>query len=210
MSLLLEMALGLSPSMLIPVESGRRFRESDDPRETKKVFASSFSLLLPSLFSSHHLALGMSLFISALGTIIGVPLQADTAREESTPALTIAVVGASGNQGSGVVDALLNSTDFNVRGITTHISDNSKVKELLSDQSSYVKEGRFEFVEADLNDRDSLEKALKGCYGVFAAFGKGIKAEGENGEDNEVTQGKNLVDAAKASRTNFAISLPEQ
>ncbi len=60
----------------------------------------------------------------------------------------------------------------------------------------------MELVEADLDDRSSLAKALDGTYGVFAAmtpFEKGVEAEAR--------QGKNLVEAAKlASVGHFVYS----
>ncbi|BGP33253.1 hypothetical protein JCM10296v2_005047 [Rhodotorula toruloides] len=74
----------------------------------------------------------------------------------------IAVVGATGHQGSGVVAALLSSTSFS---------------------------GRLEVVKADSSDKGSLERALEGAYGLFAA--RAIA-------QNEVEQGKTLIDVAKA------------
>jgi len=49
-----------------------------------------------------------------------------------------------------------------------------------------------EVVEADLEDRKSLDRALDGVYGVF-----GVMTPFEDGPEAETRQGKNLVDAAK-------------
>ncbi|BGO92598.1 hypothetical protein NBRC10512_004304 [Rhodotorula toruloides] len=103
-------------------------------------------------------------------------------------ARTSAVVGATGHQESGVVAALLSSTFFSVRALSTNPSG-SKATSLLPVHNRYVNEGRLEIVQADLNDKESLEKALKGAYGVFAAMAVA---------ENEVEQGKTLVDVAKA------------
>lgn len=110
----------------------------------------------------------------------------------------IVIVGATGNQGSGVVEALLSeSTQFKIRAITTN-AQSARAKILLDRYSEATKQGRFELVEANLNDKASLEKALDGSYGLFASFGPGATPKsGEEGE--EVKQGKNLVDAAKVS-----------
>ncbi|GAA5995836.1 uncharacterized protein JCM10292_004778 [Rhodotorula paludigena] len=51
----------------------------------------------------------------------------------------------------------------------------------------------------DLNDPKSLAKALESVNGLFAAFAD---------SPNQVEQGKNLVDAAKRSRTSSYSSLP--
>lgn len=108
---------------------------------------------------------------------------------------TIAVVGATGHQGSGAVAALLSSPAFAVRALTTNPAG-PKAEALVSQHDTYVTEGRLEVVQADLNDRESLEKALKGCYGVFAAM---------TVAPNEVEQGKTLVDVAKVRLSSAAL-----
>lgn len=116
---------------------------------------------------------------------------------------TIAVIGSTGHQGGGVVERLLSTTDYSVRAISSNPSSD-KATSLLDKYSNHVKAGRFEVVEGNLNDPSSLEKALQGAYGLFAAFAPSI-SEGSIEENPEVVQGKNLVDAAKVSR--FALSL---
>ncbi|GAA5889657.1 hypothetical protein JCM6882_007095 [Rhodosporidiobolus microsporus] len=101
----------------------------------------------------------------------------------------IAVIGSTGQQGSGVVSALLSSTLFSVRALTTNpLSD--KAQALLTKHADAVENGRFEVVEGNLQDGDSLVKAFEGCYGLFAAW---------MSYGDEVAEGKALVDAAKAT-----------
>jgi uncharacterized protein YbjT (DUF2867 family) len=72
----------------------------------------------------------------------------------------IAVVGATGAQGGGLVRAILNDSSgrFSVRAITRNV-DSEKAKDL-------SKLGA-EVSKADLNDIDSLKKAFEGAYGAY-------------------------------------------
>src|SRR5258705_7453125 len=65
----------------------------------------------------------------------------------------IAVIGATGQQGGGVVRALQASGQFKVRALTR---DPDKHRELAE-----------EVVEADLNRPETLADAFKGAHGVF-------------------------------------------
>jgi uncharacterized protein YbjT (DUF2867 family) len=91
---------------------------------------------------------------------------------------TIAVIGATGSQGKGVVNALVNEGDFNIRAVTRN-------PEKYSGKA-------HEVVFGDLNNLQSLKDAFKNAYGVFAVtnFWEGA---------DEIAQGKNAVDAAKAA-----------
>jgi uncharacterized protein YbjT (DUF2867 family) len=91
---------------------------------------------------------------------------------------TIAVFGATGAQGNGVVEALVNEGSFNVRAITRN-------------PEKYTGKAN-ETARGDLNDIGSLADALKDAYGVFVVtnFWEGA---------DEVTQAKNAVQAAKAA-----------
>ena len=73
---------------------------------------------------------------------------------------TIAVVGATGAQGGGLVRAILNDPahEFNVRAITRDVSSD-KAKEL-------AKLGA-EVVAANVDDVESLKKAFHGAYGAY-------------------------------------------
>nr|MCU0223976.1 NmrA family NAD(P)-binding protein [Acidobacteriota bacterium] len=72
----------------------------------------------------------------------------------------IAVIGATGAQGSGLVRAILAdpSGEFAARAITRD-ANSDKAKEL-------AKLGA-EVVAADVNDVESLKKAFAGAYGAF-------------------------------------------
>ncbi|GAA5987225.1 hypothetical protein JCM10908_001866 [Rhodotorula pacifica] len=124
----------------------------------------------------------------------------------------ITVVGATGNQGGGVVAALLRpapssssasnptpgSSSYHVRAVSSDPSG-SKALALLAKHATAVKEGQLSLVQADFADVESLEHAFKGSYGVFFAGpfmpGNGAKAE----ESPEAKLGRNVVDAAKAA-----------
>jgi uncharacterized protein YbjT (DUF2867 family) len=90
---------------------------------------------------------------------------------------TIVVIGATGSQGKGVVNALINEGSFNVRAITRN-------------PEKYSGEAH-EAVYADLKDLQSLKDAFKNAYGVFVVtnFWEGA---------DEIAQGKNAIEAAKA------------
>jgi uncharacterized protein YbjT (DUF2867 family) len=72
----------------------------------------------------------------------------------------IAVVGATGAQGGGLVRAILNDKDggFTVRAITRDVNS-EKAKELA--------ELGAEVVAADLDDAESVQQSFKDAYGVF-------------------------------------------
>jgi uncharacterized protein YbjT (DUF2867 family) len=103
---------------------------------------------------------------------------------------TIAVIGATGSQGKGVVNALVHESSFNVRAITRN-------PEKYSGKA-------HEAVYADLNDLQSLKEAFKDVYGVFVVtnFWEGA---------DEIAQGKNAVEAAKATGVQHFIwsTLPD-
>ncbi|OJJ56396.1 hypothetical protein ASPSYDRAFT_47696 [Aspergillus sydowii CBS 593.65] len=110
----------------------------------------------------------------------------------------IAVLGATGNQGSGVVRALLEKTSpaFTVRALTRDVSSAgaSNLRE------KYGETGRLTFAAADVYDKDSLVKAFEGAYGVFAVTNNrlpGRKIEREADMAHELDAGRNIVDAAK-------------
>ena len=71
----------------------------------------------------------------------------------------IAVIGATGSQGGGLANAILNdaSGGFALRAITRK-TDGDKAKALAAKGAEVVK--------ADLDDVESLKKAFAGAYGV--------------------------------------------
>ena len=106
----------------------------------------------------------------------------------------ITVVGATGAQGSGLVRAIMNdpSGGFAARAITRDINSD-KAKEL-------IKMGA-EVVAADIDDEQSLKKALQGAYGAFfvtfywAHFSP----------DKEMAEARNMASAAKVAGVKHAI-----
>ena len=96
----------------------------------------------------------------------------------------IAVVGATGLQGKGVVNALINEGTFKVRAITRN-------------PGKY--EGNAnEVVQGDLTDLESLTNAFKGAHGVFVVtnFWEGA---------DELAQGRIAVEAAKNANVKHFI-----
>jgi uncharacterized protein YbjT (DUF2867 family) len=98
----------------------------------------------------------------------------------------IAVIGATGQQGGGVVRALQASSQFKVRALTR---SPDKHRELAD-----------EIVEADLNRPETLKAAFEGAYGVF------LVTNWEGGTD-ELKQATAAVRVAKdASVKHFVWS----
>ena len=106
----------------------------------------------------------------------------------------IAVVGASGAQGGGLVRAILNdpSSGFAARALTRKVSSD-KAKEL-------AKLGA-EVVEADLDDVETLKRAYAGAYGAFCVtnFWEHYSPE------QELAQAKNMAQAAKHAKLQHVI-----
>lgn len=106
----------------------------------------------------------------------------------------IAVLGATGAQGGGLVRAILNdpSGEFNVRAITRD-ADSDKARQLANMGA--------EVVVADADDRESLERAFDGAYGAFCVtfFWEHFSPE------KEFAQARNMAEAAKASGVEHII-----
>jgi uncharacterized protein YbjT (DUF2867 family) len=94
----------------------------------------------------------------------------------------ILVVGATGMQGGSVARHLLADGKFDVRCLTRNPG---------SEKAAVLEKAGAEVVNGDLDDVESLDRALQGCYGVF-----GVTNFWEH-FDKEFQQGKNLVDAVK-------------
>ncbi len=73
----------------------------------------------------------------------------------------IAVLGATGAQGGGLVRAILNdkSSEFTVRALTRDVN---------SDKAKAIANMGAEVVAVDVDNNDSLKKAFEGAYGVYA------------------------------------------
>ena len=106
----------------------------------------------------------------------------------------IAVVGATGAQGGGLVRAILadRNSEFAVRALTRN-TDSDKARALAA--------AGAEVVSADLDDQASLERAFAGAYGVFALtnFWEHFSPE------KELAQAGNQARAAKAAGVHHVI-----
>ncbi len=103
---------------------------------------------------------------------------------------SVLVTGATGAQGGSVAKALLNSGQYNVRGLTRNAS---------SEKSKALAKAGAEMVEGTMDDIESLTKAMEGCYGVF-----GVTNFWEHFE-KEFYQGKNLVDTVHRSNIDHFV-----
>ena len=97
----------------------------------------------------------------------------------------IAVIGATGQQGGGVVRALQAGGQFKVRALTRNPGKHRDLAE--------------EVVAADLNRLETLEAAFKGAYGVFL-----VTNAGEKGTD-ELKQATAAVRAARDAGLNHFV-----
>jgi uncharacterized protein YbjT (DUF2867 family) len=106
----------------------------------------------------------------------------------------IAVLGATGAQGGGLVRAILSDklSDFAVRAITRNIN---------SDKAIALSKLGAEVVAADLDNEESLKKAFIGAYGVFAVtnFWEHFSAE------KEIAQAASIAKAAKEVKVKHVI-----
>ncbi len=105
---------------------------------------------------------------------------------------TIAVIGATGAQGGGVVRALKDRGEFKVRALTRNPDGARELAE--------------EVVAADLTRPETLGPALDGAYGVFANINSFAAPD-----TDEVAQGTAAVEAAKAAGVEHYIwsTLPD-
>ena len=106
----------------------------------------------------------------------------------------IAVTGATGTQGGGLVRAILAdpNSGFAVRAITR---DPNK------DSAKALAAAGAEVVKGDLDDVESLKKAFAGAHGVYGVTNFWEHFSGEK----EKAQAKNIADAAKAAGVKHVI-----
>ena len=106
----------------------------------------------------------------------------------------IAVVGATGAQGSGLVRAILNDADggFSVRALTRDVN---------SDKAKELARAGAEVVAANVDDPESLKSAFAGTYGVFCVtfFWEHFSPE------QEQAQAKAMAQAAKHAGVKHVI-----
>jgi hypothetical protein len=111
----------------------------------------------------------------------------------------IAVVGATGTQGSSVARTFLNLSDWSVRCLT---------RDPTSKRATELSKLGAEVVKADLEDRESLHQAFNGVHAIFLntdfwlpyrkalAEGSDSFTSAKKGYDVEVSHGKNAADVA--------------
>jgi len=104
----------------------------------------------------------------------------------------ITVFGATGQQGSSVVRALVKDGHYSVRGVTRDAS---------KPEAKKIADLGVEIVAGDVTKKEDINRVLKGAYGAFlitnfwdpSTMGK------------EVEIGKNLVDASKENSLKFVV-----
>jgi uncharacterized protein YbjT (DUF2867 family) len=107
-----------------------------------------------------------------------------------TEAKTVLVVGATGKQGGAVVRALT-KTGYKVRALTRNPSSKTAIG---------LHNSGVEIAVGDTTHEDSLADALRGVDIVFAMI-----APFHSDHENEVSQGVNVVEAAKAAGINHLV-----
>jgi uncharacterized protein YbjT (DUF2867 family) len=103
----------------------------------------------------------------------------------------IAVIGATGQQGSATVDALLDR-GIGVRALSRNV-DSAAARAL-------AKRG-IAVVAADLETPESIRAAFEGAAGGFAM----TSFTGPRGTEGEITHGKAILEAARGARLPFLV-----
>ncbi|WP_123023357.1 NmrA/HSCARG family protein [Mycolicibacterium stellerae] len=99
--------------------------------------------------------------------------------------MTITVIGATGQQGSAVIDALIDR-NASVRAVTRNPH---------SDNATKLSQRGVEVVAADLNDVASVRDALDGAQSAFAM----TTYDGPAGTEGEIGQGRTIAEAVKSA-----------
>jgi uncharacterized protein YbjT (DUF2867 family) len=115
---------------------------------------------------------------------------------------TVVVIGATGNQGGGVVRALLDSktgqeSPWLVRAVTRD-PNSTKAKSFLA--NNQTADNRLTLVAGHVYDKRSLQGAFAGAYGVFGITSEsypGRVLEKEEEMQHEIEAGRNMILAAK-------------
>ncbi|WP_070380816.1 NmrA/HSCARG family protein [Rhodococcus sp. WMMA185] len=103
----------------------------------------------------------------------------------------VAVIGATGQQGSATVDALLERR-IPVRALTRNVE--SPAARALAHRGVHV-------VAADLDDQPSVRRAFEGAAAAFAM----TTIDGPAGPNGETVHGKTIGDAARAVQLPFLV-----
>ena len=93
---------------------------------------------------------------------------------------TILVTGATGNQGGATARHLL-ADGWHVRAL---------VRDATTPAAAALAAAGAELVRGDLDDRASIDAAVRGAYGAYSV---------QSATPNEIAQGKTVADAAKAA-----------
>jgi uncharacterized protein YbjT (DUF2867 family) len=118
------------------------------------------------------------------------------------------VFGATGNQGGSVIDSIFNdpttAAEFEILGVTRDPSKPAAVA-LAERGVKPVKaciyitsEGvsiLITYLQADLDDKESLRLVVKGAYAVFAV----TSWQEVMNKEREIQQGKNIADVSKVA-----------
>lgn len=106
----------------------------------------------------------------------------------------ITVFGATGAQGGGVARAILGDphSEFTVRAVT---------RDKNSEKAEALRQMGAEVFEADIDDTESMRRALEGAYGAYFVtfFWNHFSAE------KETAEAKNMAEAAKAAGLKHVI-----
>ncbi|CAE6400275.1 unnamed protein product [Rhizoctonia solani] len=117
----------------------------------------------------------------------------------------VAVCGATGAQGSSVIEYLLRDGGYRVRALTRNPN---------STLAQHLKNRGVDVVRCDIGNLEQVIFAFQDTYAVYGVTNSlhvtGVISVWEHGEEAEIQQGKNLADAAKACGVRHFIwpSLP--
>lgn len=112
----------------------------------------------------------------------------------------LTIFGSTGQQGGSVIDTLFKNSSLSqkyfIRAVTRDVNKES---------SKALAAKGAELVEADINDLESVKKAVRGSHGVFAVTNFWDDMQNLS-KEKELKQGKNLVDASKAEGVKVSTS----
>ncbi|KAJ7668808.1 hypothetical protein DFH06DRAFT_1378901 [Mycena polygramma] len=108
----------------------------------------------------------------------------------------VTVFGATGLQGTSVVNVILADGTFAVRAVTRNPTSEAATK---------ISERGAQIAKADLMDKASLVEAMSGSEAVFAVTNYFDASKFPAKAPSEIQQGKNLVDSALEAGVNFFV-----
>ncbi|KAJ7096091.1 hypothetical protein C8R44DRAFT_748948 [Mycena epipterygia] len=113
----------------------------------------------------------------------------------------VSVIGATGLQGTSIVNAILKDGTFTPRAITRNPDSEASLK---------LRARGAQVAKADLANKTSMVNALRGSEAVFGLTNYFEPSIFPGNPTGEIQQGKNLVDAAKEAGVKFFVfsSLP--